>query len=50
MLMKKDITLQTDKFAYHGDLYYDGRKTVTFYDYELKKVLNIDKNKIKGQY
>lgn len=50
MLMKKNITLQTDKFSYHGDLYYDGRKTVTFYDYELKKVLNIDKSKIKGRY
>jgi len=50
MLMKKNITLKTDKFSYHGDLYYNGRKTVTFYDYELKKVLNIDKNKIKEQY
>jgi len=50
MLMKKNITLKTDKFSYHGDVYYNGRKTVTFYDYELKKVLNIDKNKIKGQY
>ncbi|MEN4045430.1 MULTISPECIES: hypothetical protein [Sulfurimonas] len=50
MLMKKNITLKTDKFFYHGDLYYDGRKNVTFYDYELKKVIILDKNKIRGQY
>ena len=50
MLMQKNITLKTDKFTYHGDLYYKGRKKVTFYDYELKKVIILDKNKIRGQY
>lgn len=50
MLMKKNITLKTDKFSYHGDIYYNGRKTVTFYDHELKKVIILDKNKIQGQY
>lgn len=50
MLMTKNITLKTDKFTYHGDIYYDGRKTVTFYDYKLKKVIILNKNKIRGQY
>jgi len=50
MLMKKNVMLTTDKFSYHGDIYYNGRKTVTFYDYDLKKLLNLDKNKMKGQY
>jgi len=50
MLMKKNITIKTDKFSYHGDIYYDGRKTVTFYDYTLKKVIILNKNKIRGQY
>jgi hypothetical protein len=50
MLMKKDVTLKTDKFSYHGDIYYDGRKTITFYDNELKKVIILNKNKIQGQY
>jgi len=48
LLMKKGITLYTHKFSYHGDLYYNGRKNITFYDYELKKVIIIDKNKIQS--
>jgi hypothetical protein len=48
MLMQKGITLYTKKFSYHGDLYYNGRKTITFYDYELKKVIILDKNKIQS--
>ena len=50
LLMKKDISIQTDKFKYHGDLLYNGRKTITFYDYELKKVIILNKNKIQGNY
>jgi len=50
LLMKKNITIKTDKFTYHGDLLYNGRKNITFYDYELKKDIILDKNKIKGNY
>ncbi|WP_457748255.1 hypothetical protein [Sulfurimonas sp.] len=50
ILMKKNVTIKTDKFSYHGNIYYDGRKTVTFYDNELKKVIILNKNKIRGQY
>ncbi len=47
LLMKKNITLHDDKYSYHGDIYYDGRKTIAFYDYELKKVIILKKNRLK---
>jgi hypothetical protein len=50
ILMKKDVSLQTDKFSYHGDIIYNGRKSLSFYDYKIKKVLTIQKYKIKGEY
>jgi len=50
ILLKKDITLKTEKFSYHGDIYYDGRKEITFYDYKLKKVIILNKNKVIGEY
>jgi len=50
LFMKKNITINTDKFSYHGNLLYVGRKNIDFYDYELKKVIILDKNKIKGSY
>jgi len=50
LFMKKNITLKTDKFSYHGDLLYNGRKDISFYDYELKKVIILNKNKIQGSY
>ena len=49
ILMDKDVTLYDNKHSYNGDSYYDGRKTVTFYDYELKKVIILDKQKLKGE-
>jgi hypothetical protein len=38
MLMKKDINLYDAKYHYNGDIYYNGRKELTFYDNELKKL------------
>ena len=49
VLMKKNISIKTNRFSYHGDMLYDGRKSVTFYDDELKKVIILDKNKIQGK-
>jgi MFS family permease len=43
---KKNTTLHTKRFTYKGDIYYNGRKNITFYDYELKKVIILPKNKI----
>ncbi|WP_457746993.1 hypothetical protein [Sulfurimonas sp.] len=50
ILMQKNVTLQTQKYSYHGDIYYDGRKEITFYDNTLKKVIILNKNEIKGKY
>ena len=47
LLMQKNISFHDDKYTYHGDVYYDGRKTLAFYDYELKKVIILQKNKLK---
>jgi hypothetical protein len=49
ILMQKGVTIQTKRFSYHGDIYYDGRKNITFYDYDLKKVIILPKNKIIGE-
>lgn len=48
VLMQKDTTVQTDRFSYHGDILYSGRKDVTLFDYELKQVIILPKEKIKG--
>ena len=49
MLMKKNTTLQDERHTYVGDTYYDGRERVTFYDYNLKKVINLDKTRLQGK-
>ncbi len=49
VLMQKDTTLQDERHTYVGDIYYDGRSKVTFYDYNLKKVINLDKKRLKGK-
>jgi hypothetical protein len=46
MLMSKNITLKDAKYSYIGNIYYDGRKKITFYDYELKKVIILDKKRL----
>ncbi|MEN8304059.1 MAG: hypothetical protein ABFQ64_08305 [Campylobacterota bacterium] len=49
ILMKKNTTLQDERHTYVGDIYYNGRTKVTFYDYNLKKVINLDKTRLKGK-
>ena len=50
ILMKKDVVLNMQKYSYQGDILYDGREYITFYDYRFKKVLELEKNKIRGEY
>jgi hypothetical protein len=47
LLMKKDVIVKTKRYSYRGDILYDGRKKLTFYDYELKKVIILNKNTIE---
>lgn len=50
VLMKKNVTINMKNYSYRGDVLYDGRKDITFYDYKFKKNLTLDKNKIVGKY
>ena len=47
MFMTKNVTFQDDRYTYHGDIYYDGRQQITFYDYELKKIILLNKKELK---
>ena len=49
MFMKTNIILKDKKHTYVGDSYYTGRKFITFYDYELKKVIILDKARLQNQ-
>lgn len=44
LLMQKNIILKDAKYTYRGDIYYEGRKNITFYDYELQKVILLEKD------
>jgi hypothetical protein len=43
LFMKKNVTYKSNKYTYVGDVYYDGRKNITFYDYELQKTILLNK-------
>ncbi|MCW8895366.1 hypothetical protein [Sulfurimonas sp.] len=47
LFMTKNTTLKDSRYIYHGDIYYDGRKQITFYDYELKKTILLNKKDLK---
>jgi len=50
ILMKSDVSINMQRFSYRGDIVYDGREIIVFYDYKFKKILNLEKNKIVGEY
>jgi len=43
VLMKKNVMLKDDKYTYSGDIYYNGRREITFYDKDLKKIIILNK-------
>jgi len=47
ILMTKNITLKEKKNTFTGDIYYDGRKTITMYDYRLDKIISLNKKDIQ---
>jgi len=47
LLMKKDVTIKWKKYTYRGDIYYNGRKNISFYDYKLKRIILLNKQEIK---
>ncbi|MCF6330716.1 MAG: hypothetical protein L3I99_04135 [Sulfurimonas sp.] len=47
MFMKKNITYKDSKHTFYGDVYYDGRTTIHFYDNELQRMIILQKDLIK---
>jgi hypothetical protein len=47
MLMQKDVIYKNAKYTFRGDAYYIGRDKITFYDYELKKIILLDKKELR---
>lgn len=43
MFMTKNTTIKTSKRLYVGDIIYDGRQNITFYDYNFKKTVVLEK-------
>jgi hypothetical protein len=47
LFMQTDVALEYKKRSYRGDIYYDGREIVTFYDYKLEKMIQLNKKDTK---
>lgn len=47
IFMKKNITLQSAKFSYTGDLLYEGRETIFLYSYKYEKILKLSREELK---
>jgi len=43
LLMQKNQLLTYKSYKYNGDILYNGRKNISFYDYKLKKVIILQK-------
>jgi len=49
ILMSKNVTLHTKRFSYTGDICYNGRKNISFYDYKLERIIALKKNELVGK-
>ncbi len=45
--MQKNVRLQNQRHTFIGDIYYNGRTSITFYDYELDKTILLEKKDLK---
>ncbi len=50
LFMTKNVTYHDSRYVYKGDVYYNGRTHITFYDYDLKKVIRLNKKDLKLSY
>ncbi len=46
LFMRENVTLHNKKFTFRGDIYYIGRKKITFHDKELNKTILLNKDEI----
>jgi len=47
LFMSKNITLQDSRYTYKGDIYYDAKQYIVFYDHEVQKMITIQKKDLK---
>ncbi len=47
IFMTKNITLKENKHKFTGDIYYNGREKIIFYDYKLRKVISLNKKDLR---
>jgi len=47
LFVNKNITFYDSIHTYNGDIYYNGRDKITFYDYELQKIITLNKKELK---
>ncbi|MEA3228433.1 MAG: hypothetical protein U9P38_05090 [Campylobacterota bacterium] len=47
LFMNKNITFKTKKHSFNGDIYYNGRQKITFFDYDLNKIITLDKKELR---
>ena len=47
LFMQKDVKLQDARHNFVGDIYYSGRTDITFFDYELNKIIILEKKDLK---
>ena len=48
ILKHENIELYDSKYTYRGDIYYNGRTKVTFYDSDVEKLITLDKKSLSG--
>ena len=46
LFMQKNQTFHSKKHTFHGDVYYIGRKNISFYDYDLQKIILLQKEEL----
>ncbi len=49
ILASENVRLKDNKFTYIGDIYYNGRTEITFYDYDIKKIITLHKKDLKNE-
>ncbi|MDD2790009.1 MAG: hypothetical protein PHU40_05010 [Sulfurimonas sp.] len=47
LFMQKNQTFKSKRYTFTGDVYYIGRKNITFYDYELQKTILLKKEELQ---
>ena len=47
LFMTKDVTLSDSKYTYNGNIYYNGKTQIIFFDKDVEKIILINKKDLK---